>query len=296
MENPPPEPGAAAFGFEPPSSPILPAAPKQPGPRLGSALIVSAIYYIAVFAVIIPVGVYMHFKQRPLDSMTLTLISQLVGWPLAMLAGVLISRRSWGDSFAIRRCPARILPGVIIGCFGLSFVLNRLATTIPMPDFFEAMFRDLMKGNPVMVFVCMAVLAPLTEELFFRGWMLRGFAAHYSRGKAVWLTAIIFALFHLNPWQAMVALPLGVIFAHWALQTGSLLPGLVGHFMVNFTGSQLMLPISGLFGYSAETMEKLDHLPWEIVGLGTLLAVIGLSWVARELRVHAVPGAPEALT
>jgi len=288
LDHPPPEPLTVEAIYQPPSSPPLAPTP-APGPRLGAALITSAIYYVVVFGVTIPIAVYMHFKQQEVDSMTMTLISQLVGWPVAMLAGVLISRRSWRDSFAIRGCPARLLPGVVVACFGLSFVLNRLATTIPMPEFVETIFRDMMKGDPVMVFLCLTIFAPLTEELFFRGWMLRGFAAHYSRNKAIWFTAILFALFHLNPWQMVVALPLGVLFAHWALKTGSLLPGLVGHFVVNFSGSQLLMPLSRLFGYSQETIEKAEHLPWEIVGTSAVFAAIGLVWVAREMRVASAP-------
>lgn len=293
MENPSTEPTAAEFGYEPPSAPILPAAPPIPGPRLGSALVTSIIYYIAVFGVTVPLGVYMTLRKQPIDTLTLTFISQIVGWPVAMIAGVLISRRSWRNSFAIRSCPARMIPGLVLGCFGLSFVLNRLATLIPMPEFVEAMFKDMVSGDPLLSIFCLVIVAPLTEELFFRGWMLRGFAAHYSKTKAIWFTAIIFALFHLNPWQAVVALPIGVIFASLALKTGSLIPGLVGHFIVNLTGSQLLKPVGNLLGHSPEEIDQATHLPWDMVGLGAVCTVVGFAWMKHAMRG---PTASEALS
>ncbi|MES2595140.1 MAG: type II CAAX endopeptidase family protein [Verrucomicrobiota bacterium] len=284
MENLPKEPSAEEFGYEPPLAPTVPPASPAPGPRLASALITSVIYYIAVFAVTVPLGVYMYLQKRPLDSLTLTFISQIIGWPVAMIAGVLISRRSWRDSFAIRPCPVRMIPGLILGCFGLSLVLNRLASQIPMPAFFESAFRDMMTGPPALNVLCLVILAPLAEELFFRGWMLRGFAAHYSKNKAIWFTAIIFGLFHLNPWQFVVAVPIGVIFASLTLKTGSLLPGLVGHFIVNLTGSQLLKPLAGLLGHGDQELEDATHLPWDMVGLGAVFAVAGFAWMQREMR------------
>jgi hypothetical protein len=95
------------------------------------------------------------------------------------------------------------------------------------------------------------VVAPVAEELFFRGLLLRGYLARYSVTTAVWVSALLFALFHLNPWQAIVALPLGVAYAWLVLHTGSVLPSMLSHAMVNFSTNFLLQPLAFVLGYSA---------------------------------------------
>jgi membrane protease YdiL (CAAX protease family) len=138
----------------------------------------------------------------------------------------------------------------------------------------------------------LVVLAPLCEELFFRGWMLRGLLKRYSPAKSIGFTALLFAVFHLNPWQAIVALPLGLLFGWLAWRTGSLLPGLAGHFVVNFTGSQLMMPLGGLLGYSKKHLEDATHLPWAMVGMGAALAISGLIWMTASMKKSCL-GSPD---
>jgi hypothetical protein len=164
-------------------------------------------------------------------------------------------------------------------------VLNRLATTIPIPEHFENLFRSLASEDSLWVsLLALVVLAPLCEELFFRGWMLRGLLKRYSPAQSIGFTAILFAIFHLNPWQAIVALPLGLLFGWLAWRTGSLLPGIVGHFIVNFTGSRLLVPVGNLLGYSKKNLEDALHIPWVMVGLGGVLAIAGLLWMTASLR------------
>ncbi len=113
------------------SPPTLP--PEKPaGPRLGSALLVSAIFYAVTIGVTIPIVIVLMAMKKPLEQIMLVLAGQLVAWPAAMLAGNLKCKRPWRESYAVRGFSLRLIPGVIIGCFGLSFVLNRLASAIPM--------------------------------------------------------------------------------------------------------------------------------------------------------------------
>ncbi|MEQ1752232.1 MAG: CPBP family intramembrane glutamic endopeptidase [Prosthecobacter sp.] len=102
---------------------------------------------------------------------------------------------------------------------------------------------------------------------------------------AIWLSALIFALSHLNPWQGVVALTLGLLFGWLVLRTGSLAPGIIGHFVVNCTNTKLMLPACALFGHSPEVIKEATHLPWDVVSAGAVLSVVGIGWLWSELRL-----------
>ena len=76
------------------------------------------------------------------------------------------------------------------------------------------------------------MLAPLTEELIFRGFLLPSWA----KSRLGWLGAIVatsalFALMHIQyDWRGMVAIGLGGVFYAWLrLRSGSLIPPLIAH-------------------------------------------------------------------
>ena len=82
----------------------------------------------------------------------------------------------------------------------------------------------------VLLFV---IVAPVTEEPLFRGLLLRGFLSHRSRWRAVWISALLFGALHMNIRQFAPAVALGIVFAWWRIETGSLLPALFGHALYN---------------------------------------------------------------
>ena len=99
----------------------------------------------------------------------------------------------------------------------------------------------------------------------------------------MWASAILFAMFHLNPWQAVTALPLGIWFAWMVLRTGSVLPGILGHAMVNCTGFFLLGWIAQAWGYSAEEFIELAHLPLSMLAVGGAMTVLGGYILWRQL-------------
>lgn len=77
------------------------------------------------------------------------------------------------------------------------------------------------------------VVAPITEELLFRGLLLRGFLTHRSRWKAVWISSLLFGAAHMNLRQFLPTAVIGGMFAWWRIETGSVLPALIGHALYN---------------------------------------------------------------
>lgn len=87
-----------------------------------------------------------------------------------------------------------------------------------------------------------ALLAPLCEEAFFRGYLL-GALAPYSRRAAVLATALLFALMHMGQGMLPCAL-LGVLLGALTLRTGSLLAPLLVHGCYNL--AIVLISFSGL--------------------------------------------------
>lgn len=102
----------------------------------------------------------------------------------------------------------------------------------------ERRLSETIRATPSLQLVLLVgVLPALCEELFFRGFLLSGFDAGFrGRGRAVraiLVSAVCFALFHIFPEKWFTTFVIGVTLAWIAVRTGSIWPGVVAHAMNN---------------------------------------------------------------
>ncbi len=96
-------------------------------------------------------------------------------------------------------------------------------------------------GTCLFVFV-VVFLGPFAEEKLFRGFLFPRLAAQWGSGPAIWVSAVIFALFHPHYGLFMpVVLLYGYVFAWARLRTGGIVVPFILHMMVNGLISILML-------------------------------------------------------
>ena len=86
-----------------------------------------------------------------------------------------------------------------------------------------------------------AIVAPITEEIFFRGFLFKGFREKYGWVNALMFSSIIFALFHGQLATLIPTFLLGALFAYMYQRTESVYPGMILHFMVNAMGACVLL-------------------------------------------------------
>ena len=174
-----------------------------------------------------------------------------------------------------------MLLGVIILAAEINYVLQM---AWPKPESVKKATQGLIEGSVWVTFLATVVLAPVTEEFLFRGVILHGFLRNYGRRKAILVSALLFALFHLNPWQFPGAFLLGLVLGWWMTVTGSLLPCLFGHAL----GNSLRLLMSVVEPNRVSPSSTAVHPPWPfwlVVGLlGTGVLAIGV-WLERRWRV-----------
>ena len=79
----------------------------------------------------------------------------------------------------------------------------------------------------------LAVLAPLVEELVFRGLIYGWVAGRWGTMAAFIVSSLAFAAAHFEPAHIVLVLPLGLLFGWMRRHTDSLLPSLVSHVLNN---------------------------------------------------------------
>lgn len=184
---------------------------------------------------------------------SLTLISYPVMFIPAMLYAISASRRNtlFDTGFRLDSMHFGKAGGVLLSVMAMVATLAAAFLTDivnvmmpPVPDWLETVFRNMTQGNFVMNFVCVSVFAPFFEEWLCRGMVLRGLL-NCSRRKngtpergirpvwAIVLSALFFALIHMNPWQAVPAFVIGCLFGYVYYRTGSLKITMAMHFANN---------------------------------------------------------------
>lgn len=118
----------------------------------------------------------------------------------------------------------------------IDFFLSFLPT---LPDLMKEQFDVLQSGW--MGIAGIAVLGPVLEELLFRGGVTRALLAKYSPAKAIFLSALLFGIFHINPAQVVSAFLAGLLFAWIYYRTRSLVPCILIHILNNSLAVALSL-------------------------------------------------------
>ena len=116
--------------------------------------------------------------------------------------------------------------------FTSMFALNIFVQWFPLKDNLSDMFAGLSR-NPLGVFT-LAFLAPLLEEVFFRGAIQGVLMRFFGRPwPAIIVAALVFGIIHWNPVQVVYATLLGIVFGWIYYRTGSLMSVIVGHVLNN---------------------------------------------------------------
>jgi len=140
--------------------------------------------------------------------------------------------------------PFYLYPIFLIAFIGLFFIneyiTNLIPTDVPVLKqwykMLEETYKMLDKYPFIMVFV-IAFMAPIFEELLFRGIILRGLLNNGTNPTlAIIFTAVLFGVVHLNPWQFIGATLLGSFMGWVFYKTKSLLNTILLHFFNNATG------------------------------------------------------------
>lgn len=114
----------------------------------------------------------------------------------------------------------------------LTFLYEQLG--IEMDDSAERLFASLMKEP--WGYVAVGILAPLAEEIVFRGAILRTLLDMMSKKNhwvAIMISAAIFGVVHGNMAQFVNALLIGLILGWMYYRTKSLVPGILLHWVNN---------------------------------------------------------------
>lgn len=196
------------------------------------------------------------------------------------------SRKLEEKVFHFNAIPPSLYPLLVILTLSFSVILDLLSNLLPMPEIMEKVFA-MLATRDVWTFLMVGITGPILEEVLFRGIILDGFLRRYSPLKAVFWSAFLFGLFHLNPWQFIPGFLTGLLMGYVYLKTRSLIPVILMH-MVNNSLSWLIMYFYGSDVYSFAVLFELSRDYAMFVAAATLLSALCLLILYSILKKNKI--------
>ena len=263
-------------------------------PNVGGVFILLALMLAgALVGNIVSLIVTVVMKGGGMDVMT------VISYPVMFLPALIFAwsksrnGRMWSQGHTLDANNFKPLGGglaallVTAGTVAMGFVCDAVSSFMPdMPAWLHDALDAMTNGNVWLNFLSVSIMAPLFEEWLCRGMILRGLLV--KGVKPVWaivVSAFIFAFIHLNPWQAIPAFMLGLLFGYVYYRTGSLKLTMLMH----FTNNTLALVVSqtGVFGDAQSWTEVLGEKYWIFFAISLIVTV--LVWLAFRRVVPKHP-------
>lgn len=213
--------------------------------------ILDAILFVITFVVIqlitqlVGAGIYSAMEDIPFqqliqgmgtgDYSELTIVVTTISGILTLVVFVLLKWAS-ADRVYLASRPWGTLLWVVLFTVGTILPLQWLyeQMEVMMPESYEQVFSGIMSKPSG--YLAVGILAPLVEEVVFRGAVLRRLLQAFG-GKLHWLaifiSAVLFGLVHGNLAQFIHALILGCVLGWMYYRTQSVVPGIVLHWVNN---------------------------------------------------------------
>lgn len=144
-----------------------------------------------------------------------------------------------------------------------------------LTSYHERVQRSFSIDNGIVRICTVTLLAPIAEEFAFRGVALKlSASAFHTKHAALWailFTAFCFGCYHGNVVQFCYSVPAGIILGCLAVWSGSLIPGMILHIILNASSY-----VIGSIAISASIL-------WGIIGITCILIMICMKLIRRSI-------------
>ena len=93
---------------------------------------------------------------------------------------------------------------IVILCLIAIYFTKPIADQIPTPELFKEIWNEILKKPDtnleiIIAFISIAIIAPLVEEIVFRGFIYKTLRTKYNISFSIFISFVLFYLFHLDP-------------------------------------------------------------------------------------------------
>jgi membrane protease YdiL (CAAX protease family) len=171
------------------------------------------------------------------DAVALTAYELAIVVPVIV---ILMSRKAGWKSVGFRPFTLDNLAlgcGLLVATYMAIIIHNTILLGLGVPTQAESMRMLLeMTESPWGIALGGVIVAPVVEEIVFRGFFFQGLREAYGSKKAILVSSLVFAAMHLQPEAFIPTFILGCTLAYVFDKANSIWPGALLHLLVNFLG------------------------------------------------------------
>ncbi len=187
--------------------------------------------FLAALAVL---GVALRLLVGP-NLMDLGMLGILGAFYGVLLCSVVVAVAPLGSAarqaLGLRGAGWRPVVAGVVGTVVLSVAVSKIGPEVKGMQAVEELVREPHALLPSVLLL--GVLAPVVEELIFRGLLYGWIAGRWGTIPAWLVSSIAFAVAHYEPAHIILVLPLGLLFGYLRRRTDSLLPSIAAHIVNN---------------------------------------------------------------
>ncbi len=107
-----------------------------------------------------------------------------------------------------------------------------------LDKFIEQSYTQLLTGNNIfemlLIVLTVAITPAICEEFFFRGFVQKSFEYKFKPFWAIFITSIVFGLYHFNPYGLLPLIVIGMYLGYAIYLSDSIIVSIILHFLNNF--------------------------------------------------------------
>ena len=152
------------------------------------------------------------------------------------------------NKFKIRKIDYLFAPLLVISYIFITYGwFDYILFSIPTGDMFESAMEYFESLPIVILLIETCIIAPIFEEVLYRGILLKGLINKYNSKRAIVYSALIFGIAHLNIPQGINAFLLGLILGTVFYYTRSIYLCMIMHFVNNLLVNFVYYPSSEIW-------------------------------------------------
>lgn len=183
-------------------------------------------------------------------------------------------------AFGFRGVNPTIVLGGVLATFATSVVVEPLIGTMP-DGWLDTLEQQMKLGG--WVILTTVVMAPLCEEILFRGILQDALTVKYGPLRGILIASAVFGVIHLIPQQAINAFFVGIVLGYIYYRTRSLIPVIAIH-AINNAVSYLSWMLGGRELVSTREMIGSDTLYYIVYGAACAVCLGAFVTIAVTVR------------
>ncbi|MGC8829550.1 MAG: CPBP family intramembrane glutamic endopeptidase [Verrucomicrobiia bacterium] len=257
-------------------------------PNLWQSVVLVIIFAMIILWTNVVFGILSGLLKLNLAQSWITIsLASISSFAVVVAVAILWGGYSITSIFSLAPFELRLLPFALLGFLGLHFLASEVDNItqyfLPAPQSIKTVMEKIFsEESQIGTFFSIVIIAPIVEEIFLRGIILRGLLMNHSKTVALLVSSLLFGLLHLNPWMLLPTTLIGIALGWVYIRTSSVPLCILCHAFNNLTAFVLAYSKVEISGYLfSDPTQSAQFQPISLDIAALVLFIVGFTTFSR---------------